>query len=139
MEISMTIDNRLVFDKEFFAKKDNRQQMEEFAGFILKDNHLTKCAVFVIAGMNIATEVLADTASTLSKMDTAGWTFLSIVQQLGFWVCLIGCLLEILFAVFKQGKHGGSLLPIGLKWIGLFLSFYLLPEIFILIKELFSS
>lgn len=137
MEIGITLNNELVFNKQFFTKKEKRD-LNHFAGEVLKDKRLTRCAVFLIAGLNITKEVLADTSDAFAKLDKAGWIFLGIVQKLGFWVCLIGCLLEILFAVFKEGKGKSALLPITLKWIGIFLAFYLLPEIFILIRDLFS-
>ncbi|EOR27397.1 hypothetical protein A500_04621 [Clostridium sartagoforme AAU1] len=137
MEIGITLNNELVFNKEIFIKKEKRN-INCLAGEILKNKRLTRCTVFLITGLNITKDVLADTSDAFVKLDKAGWIFLGIVQKLGFWVCLIGCLLEILFAVFKEGKGKSALLPITLKWIGLFLAFYLLPEIFILIRDLFS-
>lgn len=136
MEIGITLNNELV--KNFDFTKKQKSDLNYLAGEILKDKKLTRCAVFVIAGLNIAKDVCADTGEAFAKLDKAGWMFLGIVQKLGFWVCLIGCLLEILFAVFKEGKGRSALLPIALKWIGLFLAFYLLPEVFILIRDLFA-
>lgn len=134
MEIGITLNNKLIYNKDFSKKKDT----EELAKFILKDKRLTKCTVFLIAGINYTTSVMADINATMGKIDNAGYMFLGIIQRVGFWVCLIGCLLEILLAVFKEGKGKNALLPICAKWIGIFSAFYFLPTIFELIKELFS-
>lgn len=136
MEIGITLNNTLVKNYDFSRKE--RTYLDKLSGEILKDKRLTKFTVFLIAGLNITRDVLADTGEAFARLDKAGWMFLGIIQKLGFWVCLIGCLLEILFAVFKEGKGKSALLPIGLKWIGIFLGFYLIPEIFILIRDLFS-
>lgn len=136
MEIGITLNHKLVRNYDFNRKE--KRDLDQFAGKILKDKKLTKCTVFLIVGLNIAKDVVADTGEAFARLDKAGWMFLGIVQKLGFWVCLIGCLLEILFAVFKEGKGKSALLPIGLKWVGIFLGFYLIPEIFILIRDLFA-
>lgn len=135
MEVGITINNELVYDKNFSKSKKSK---EEFAKFILKDKRLTRCVVFLIAGVNYATNVMADINTTMGKVDNAGFIFLGIIQRIGFWICLLGCLLELLLAVFKEGKGKNSILPIVLKWLGIFATFYFLPACFELIRDLFS-
>jgi len=134
MEIGITLNNRLVYNKDFSKKRDG----EELAKFILKDKRLTKCAVFLIAGVNYTTNAMADINNSMDKIDNAGYMFLGIIQRISLWVCLLGCLLEILLAVFKEGRGKNALLPICAKWIGVYSAFYFLPAVFNLIKELFS-
>lgn len=138
MEISIILDNELVYNKEMFVKKDYAKEVDNLIGRIMKDAKLKKSLIFLFAGLNIAKSVKADTGQAFTKLDNAGWIFLGIVQKLGFWICLIGCLLEILFAVFKEGKGKSALLPIALKWVGIYLAFFLIPEVFILIRDLFA-
>ena len=134
MEVGITLNNKLIYSKDFSKKIYN----EEFAKVVLRDKKLTRCAVFLIAGLNYSTKVMADVSETMAKMDNAGFIFLGLIQRIGFWVCLLGCLLEILVSVFKEGRGKNALLPVALKWIGLFAAFYLLPTVFQLIKDLFS-
>lgn len=135
MEIGITLNNQLVYSRDFSKDKRNK---EEFAKFILKDKRLTKCTVFLIAGINYTTNVMADIGSTMGKVDNAGYMFLGIIQRVGFWVCLLGCLLELLVAVFKEGKGKNAMLPICIKWVGIFSAFYFLPSVFELIRDLFA-
>ena len=135
MEIGITINNELVYDKEFSKSKKSK---EEFAKFILKDKRLTRCVLFLIAGVNYTKNVMADINATMSKVDNAGFIFLGIIQRIGFWICLLGCLLELLLAVFKEGKGKNAILPIVLKWLGIFATFYFLPACFELIRDLFQ-
>lgn len=137
MEIGITLNNKLIYNKDF-SKKDELKAKEELAKYILKDKRLTKCAVFLIAGLNYTTDAMADINQTMSKVDAAGFMFLGIIQRIGFWICLLGCLLEILLAVFKEGRGKNAILPIVLKWLGIFATFYFLPACFELIRDLFA-
>lgn len=137
MEIGIIFNNELVYNKDF-SKKGELKVKDEFAKYILKDKRLTKCTVFLIAALNYTNDVMADINQTMSKVDGAGSMFLGIIQRIGFWVCLLGCLLEILLAVFKEGRGKSAILPIVLKWLGTFATFYFLPACFELIRDLFS-
>lgn len=137
MEIGITVNNQLIYNKDF-SNKEEYKAKDQVAKYILKNKRLTKCAVFLIAGLNYAVNVSAEVNETMSKVDNAGFIFLGLLQRVAFWVCLLGCLLELLLAVFKDGKGKSALLPIALKWIGIFAAFYILPTVFELIKELFS-
>ena len=137
MEIGITLNNKLIYNKNY-SKKDGLKAKEELARYIIKDKRLTKCAVLLIAGLNYTTDAMADINQTISKVDAAGFMFLGIIQRIGFWICLLGCLLEILLAVFKEGRGKNAILPIVLKWLGIFATFYFLPACFELIRDLFA-
>lgn len=138
MEIGITLNNELVYNRAFFEKKEKA----DMQNIILKDSKLSKCAVFILAASNLLetniVKASADIGGTLAKLDTAGFTFLSLAQRIAFWVCLLGCLLEILFAVFKEGRGKSAILPICMKWLGIYSAFYVLPVCFELIRDLFS-
>lgn len=133
MEIGITLNNELVYNKSFFEK-----ERESLAKLIFKDKRLVRCTIFLIAGVNYTTSVAADIDNTMDKVNKAGWMFLSIIQGIGFWVCLLGCLLELLLAVFKEGRGKNAILPLIIKWLGIFSTFYFLPTVFMLIKDLFA-
>lgn len=137
MEIGITINNELVYNKNF-SKKEHMKAKNKALKIILGDKRLTRCAVFLIASVNYTTNAFADIESSMKKLDDAGFMFLGIIQRIGFWVCLLGCLLEILTAVFREGRGKNAMLPIFIKWIGIFSAFYFLPSCFVLIRDLFS-
>lgn len=140
MEIGITLNNNLVFNKDFSIRKDfSLRREDEIAKYILKNNRLKKCAIFVIFGINYTTNVFASVNDPFSRLDTGGYALVGLIQRLGFWICLLGCLLEILLAVLKEGKGRSALLPITLKWLLTFLSFYIIPEIFVKTKNFFES
>lgn len=110
--------------------------LESLATKIINDDRLRRMTVFVIAGLNYASEVLADTSQAVAKINTAGNMFLSVFQTLGYWLCLIGCIMEIL-----KGIMNGSSKDIGkvmLKYLLIFAALYLMPFAFDLIREIFG-
>lgn len=110
--------------------------LESLATKILNDDRLRRMTVFTIAGLNYASEVLADTSQAVAKINVAGYTFLNIVQTLGYWLCLIGCIMEILKSLMNgSSKDVGKLM---LKYLLIFAALYLMPFAFDLIREIFG-
>lgn len=110
--------------------------LESLATKIINDDRLRRMTVFVIAGLNYASEVLADTSQAVAKINVAGYTFLNIVQTLGYWLCLIGCIMEILKSLMNgSSKDVGKLM---LKYLLIFAALYLMPFAFDLIREIFG-
>ena len=110
--------------------------LENLATKIINDDRLRRLTVFTIAGLNYASEVLADTSQAVAKINVAGYTFLNIVQTLGYWLCLIGCIMEILKSLMNgSSKDIGKLM---LKYLLIFAALYLMPWAFDLIREIFG-
>lgn len=110
--------------------------LESLATKIINDDRLRRMTVFVIAGLNYTGEVLADTSQAVAKINVAGYTFLNIVQTLGYWLCLIGCIMEILKSLMNgSSKDVGKLM---LKYLLIFAALYLMPFAFDLIREIFG-
>jgi len=104
-----------------------------------KDNsqRLKKLLVFTIAAIGFAKEnVYAATTDPLAKVNIAGATFLSILRTIGYWLCLIFCILEILKILMNgQTKDVGKII---IKYLLVFSTLYILPWAFTLIKTIFE-
>lgn len=137
-EITMTIPQFLQYKRGEKTIKDIEVEngLESIAKRIMKDDRLRKMTIFVIAGLNYASTVLADTSQAVAKINSAGNTFLSIFQSIGYWLCLIGCIMEILKSVMNgSSKDVGKTM---LKYILIFTALYLMPFAFNLIREIFA-
>lgn len=137
-EITMTIPQFLQYKRGEKTIKDIEVEngLESIAKRIMKDDRLRKMTIFVIAGLNYASTVLADTSQAVAKINSAGNTFLSIFQSIGYWLCLIGCIMEILKSVMNgSSKDVGKTM---LKYILIFAALYLMPFAFNLIREIFA-
>lgn len=110
--------------------------LESLATKIINDDRLRRITVFTIAGLNYMSVAAADASQAVAKIDNAGTMFLGIVQSIGRWLCLIGCVMEILKCVMNgTSKDVGRIM---LKYLLIFASIYLMPFAFDLIKEIFG-
>lgn len=137
-EITMSINQFMEVQRGEKSFKDIEIEngLESIASKILNDDRLRRMTVFTIAGLNYASEVLADTSQAVAKINVAGYTFLNIVQTLGYWLCLIGCIMEILKSLMNgSSKDVGKLM---LKYLLIFAALYLMPFAFDLIREIFG-
>ncbi|WP_294364125.1 hypothetical protein [uncultured Clostridium sp.] len=119
-------------------KKERREmgKAESIATKIIESPRLKRLVVFTIAGLNYASTVLAETTAAVDKINTGGFMILSIVQTIGYWLCLIGCIMEILKSIMNgSSKDVGKIM---LKYLLVFGSLYLMPFGFNLIREIFA-
>ncbi|GAA0825166.1 hypothetical protein [Clostridium tertium] len=139
-KITMTIPQFLSYERGELTLKEIKEinKADLFIGDLMKDKRISKVLIFTTACLNIANKVLASTEDALNKVDSVGAEFLSIIQRVGFWICLIGCILEILIAVFKKGGGKNEVLSTIFKWLIIFSSFYFLPAIFRFIAAAFQ-
>ncbi|MBU3103018.1 hypothetical protein [Clostridium gasigenes] len=133
--ISLILDNKLVFNKEFY----NRKEIREANKFVSSlDKRIYKTLVFTIASIGFASNrVYADSAKGLERVDSVGSQILTILQRVGLQVAIIGCIVEILIAVFKKGGGQKEILSVIFKWLLIFSSFYIVPALFNFIKDSF--
>ena len=137
-EITMTIPQFLACERGEKSIKDIEIEngLESVATKIMNNDRLRKMAVFTIASLNYASTVLADTAEAVGRIDSAGNMFLGIIQSIGYWLCLIGCIMEILKSVMNgSSKDVGKVM---LKYLLIFAALYLMPFAFNLVKEIFA-
>lgn len=137
-EITMTIPQFLQYKRGEKSIKDIEIEngLESIATKIMNNDRLRKMTVFVIAGLNYTSTALADTAEAVGRIDSAGNMFLGIIQSIGYWLCLIGCIMEILKSVMNgSSKDVGKVM---LKYLLIFAALYLMPFAFNLVKEIFA-
>lgn len=135
MEISIILDNRVVRNYDFSRRE--KQSLNDWIGNVeKKDTRLYKILVFTIAGLNYANTVLADTSAAVSKINSAGYMILSVAQSIGYWLCLVGCIIEILKSVMNgTSKDAGKIM---IKYILYFAALYLMPFAFDMIRDIFA-
>lgn len=137
-EVKMTIPQFLAYERgEKTIKEINLENgIESLASKIISDKRLNKLVVFTIAGLNYTTKALADTTDAMGKINTGGFMILGIAQTLGYWLCLIGCIIEILKTILNgTNKEVGKIM---MKYILFFGALYLMPFAFDMIKEIFE-
>ena len=121
-------------------KKNKYQYSEEFAVSILKDKKLLRKTVIVIGSlMFIQTNAYAtgDISVAVDGINKAGSTLLTLVQNFGYWGCLLCCALEVLKDLMAQNTRDIGK-TIG-KYAVAFGTFYFLPWIFDVIKVCFGN
>lgn len=136
--LTMTIPQFNAYNRGEITLKEIKEinEGESFAKWILNDNKLTKCFVFVVGGLNYASVVMAETTDAMARVNMAGNMFLGIIQTIAFWLCLIGAIIEILKCVANgSSKDIGRIL---MKYLLIFASVYLLPFAFDLIRDIFK-
>ena len=136
-EVRMTIPQFLAYERGEVSLKDieNTNACDTIAKRILNDTRLTKITVFVIASTNFMIKVSAET-NALTRIDNAGNVFLEIIQSIGYWLCIIGCIMEILKGLMNgQGKDAGRIM---LRYLLIFSALYLMPWAFDLVKDIFA-
>ena len=139
-EITMSIPQFLAYERGELSIEEIKEinKSDLFIRDLMKDKRISMLLIFTTACLNISNKVFASTEDTLNKVDLVGTQFLSIIQRVGFWVCVIGCILEIIIAVFKKGGGKNEILSLIFKWLIIFASFYFLPATFRFIAEAFS-
>lgn len=137
-EITMSIHQFLQYERGEKSIKDIEIEngLESIATKIINNDRLRKMAIFTIASLNYISSVQADVAQAAAKIDSAGIMFFGILQSIGYWLCLIGCIMEILKSVMNgTSKDIGRVM---LKYLLIFASLYLMPWAFDLIRGIFA-
>lgn len=111
-----------------------RNDAEALARKINRDRRLRAMVTFVLANGLYMKKAYA--ASNLDKVNSAGLQILNIVRTFGYWICIIGCIMEIVRSLMQGDTKGiGKII---LKYVLGFGSFYFLPWFFDLIREMFA-
>jgi len=76
-------------------------------------------------------------AGGLKGIDVFGTKVLSILRSVGYWVCLLMCIKEIIQSATSGGETK-DILKIILKYVIIFGSLYLVPQLFDMIPSSFS-
>lgn len=136
MEIIIVYENKFLRE----LKNNKLKHSEEMAGYILKDEKLLKKTVFLIGNlMFMQKSVYAATTGTdiaVNGINKAGGTLLTLVQNFGYWGCILCCALEVLKDLMAQNTRDIGK-TIG-KYAVAFGTFYFLPWVFDIIKSCFN-
>lgn len=109
---------------------------ESFATIVTKDKYIEKLVVISMACMLGLGKIANAATDVEGKITGAGQKFFSIIRTLGYWLCLIGCIVEILKSVSTGGsKDIGKII---MKYLLIFGALYFMPWAFDLIKEMFE-
>lgn len=136
-ETTMSIPEFLQFTRGELTIKDirNNHRMEHLAIKINENKVLEKFVVTLMASALYAKDVLAAAAKEGQGIDKLGWKFLGLIRHWGFWILLIMCIVEVI----RAGISGDSkkILGIIMKFLIIFGSMYLVPELFEAIRDAF--
>lgn len=161
MEISLILDNNLVRNYDFSLK--GCKELMTLDGFVRSlDNHefdrremrkvdkwlkkieknnspLYKTIVFTVALLNYSVKAFADSnvQDTMSKIDKLGYTALTMLKKIGFWLCVICCFVEILKSFLNSDAR--DVWKIFFKYITIYLVLHFLPYAFQLISGIFEG
>lgn len=97
---------------------------------------------FLIGGLAVGIHLINTktvfAAPDLSGIDRMGMTFLHIVQNAGYWICLVMGIVSVLKEITKGGDNVGNIGKVILKYIISFASLYMLPYFFDIVKGCFN-
>lgn len=129
MYISVIYENRFLRE----LKYNKVLYSEKFAKEILKDEDLTKKTVFLLGNLLMLEKIVY---AANPSIDKAGGILLGLVQNFGYWVCLIMCALEVIRTLLQGDTK--SIGKVVAKYVVGFGTFYFLPWLFNIIRDCFN-
>jgi hypothetical protein len=110
-----------------FLNKDN----ETIASKIIKNKTLKKITVILLGSLMYSQKVFAAGKGP----DAVGYLLLNFIRKWAFWILLLMCIVEVV----RAGVSGDSkkIMSIIMKFILIFASMYIVPEIFTSIRDSF--
>ena len=116
-----------------FLAMTRKDELEVVATKIRKNKRIERMTVFVLGSLMYSQKVFA---GGTGKIDNAGITILGVCRQIGYWACIIMCVIEIIRSLMQGDTK--SISKIISKYVLGFAALYLVPWIFDLIKEVFA-
>lgn len=110
--------------------------LELVAKHINADNRLKKMAVFTLGSLLYINDTVYAATDPMGKVNKAGSTILGIVRTIGYWICILGCIMEIVKALMQGDTK--SIAKIMMKFGLAFAALFVFPWILDLIKSIFS-
>ncbi|APC82171.1 hypothetical protein [Clostridium botulinum] len=134
MKVCVIYSNAKVEDLKKKQKIKHNFNMELVAKHINADNKLKKQAVFVLGSLFYVQDVVS-ASGDLAKIDKAGNTILGIARKIGYWVCIIGCIIDIIRSLMQGDTK--SIAKIMMKYALAFAALYIFPWMLDLIRSIF--
>lgn len=110
---------------------NNDEQLEKFASKIKLNKKLEKATIILIA-------LVLNTKSVMAAgkgIDPLGIKLLGLVRHWAYWILLIMCIVEVIRA--GVGGDSKKILSIIMRYLLIFMSMYLVPELFDAIQTAF--
>lgn len=134
MQICVIYSNSTIDKFKNRQKKKYNANLELIAKHINADTELKKKTVFILGSLLYVNEVVG-AADPFGKIDVAGNTILGIVRKIGYWCCIVGCIIDIIKALMQGDTR--SIAKIMMKYALAFSALYIFPWILDLIKSIF--
>lgn len=117
-------------------KRKKLYQFELLAKEINDNPKLRKITIFTLGNLLYCQQALANTTANVAKINQAGNTILGICRTIGYWTCILMCISSIIKDLLQGDTR--SIAKIITKYALAFSSFYLLPWILDIIKDIFA-
>ncbi|KZL88738.1 hypothetical protein [Clostridium magnum] len=134
MKISVIYSNSTMADFKKRQKDKFNENIELVAKHINSNTELKKKVAFV-GGSLLYMNDIVNAADPMGKIDAAGNTILGIVRNIGYWCCIIGCIIDIIKALMQGDTK--NIAKVMMKYALAFGALYIFPWILDLIKSIF--
>lgn len=134
MEICIIYENSTLREFKERQKIKYNENLELIAKHINADNKLKKMFIFTLGSLFfLSNKVYA--ADPLKKIDVTGGTLLNVIRRVGYWICIIACIIEIVKSIMQGDvKSVGKIM---MKFALGFAALYIFPWILDLIRSSF--
>ncbi|ASN68318.1 hypothetical protein 10S11_56 [uncultured Caudovirales phage] len=102
---------------------------EQTATKILLNDEMTKKTIIALGSLLFIQRQVVLAEGVTTGLDNLGFKVLSVIQGIGYWVCIVMCIKEIIQTVLQGGKTkdiGGIII----KYLVVFGSLYFVPTLF---------
>lgn len=132
----------IIYENAYLRKLKNIQMKKysdslEFVAKRINANMKLKREFVFVAGslLYVSNIASAATKDPMAKVDIAGNTILNIVRRIGYWCCIMMCIVDVIKSLLQGDTK--SIAKIMMKYAFAFAALYMFPWILDLIKSIF--
>lgn len=141
----LNIETTFTSDEWKSYRNNDVTELDLFINHNLINTDFIKYRKYIVFGITLSVSLLlmnvsayADVAVTNDKLDKLGKTFVSLIQQAGYWLCFAKGLVDIIKEILKGGDKAEGIAKIMFKYVICYSAFFLFPFFFDLIKSCFQ-
>lgn len=134
MKIFSMYSNSAIDKFKMRQKRKYDENIEFVAKHINANSELKKRAIFVLGSLFYINDIVY-ASDQLGKVDVVGNTMLQMVRKIGYWICIIGCIIDICKALMQGDTK--SIAKIMMKYALAFAALFVFPWILDTIKLMF--
>jgi len=135
MKVCFIYCNRNLENIKLRQKQRYREDLELVAKHINANSKLKKQFIFIVAMVFFLKGTMVYAAGPMDKVNVAGNTMLGIVRGIGYWCCLIGCIVDIIKALMQGDTK--SVAKVMMKYGLAYGALFMFPWILDIIKGIF--